>query len=274
MRNANGLAVAPNGSVWVNDPSNGRFSIFDASGTYQRALTVPMGGYGYRWEAWFEPSGELVERAIGQRDQFRRINQNGNVLGTITGPDCQNGAATRLTYRAETKGQGSTIGSYPFSMGGGVVADRRGHFWCAAPSGTRVARLAYGKTDTVARTAREIPAIDVSRAERDSSIKTVEARIARYATNDFDRALVPTKKPGITAIYVDDDGRLWVVHTAVWQQQRTTYDVFNASGALLFRVEIPVRASTYLPVIARGNEFVVATLDEDDVVGLARYRLR
>lgn len=274
MRNANGLAVAPNGSVWVNDPSNGRFSVFAASGALERAVTVPSGGYAYRWGAWFDTPGELIEMSFGRQAGYRRVSTNGNVLGSIAAPDCPSGPRVPQSFRAETPGSGSTVASYPFTTGGGSVADRRGHFWCASPFGSRVARLAYGRSDTLARTSRDIPPIDVSRAERDDAIQRAEARVARYATNDFDRANVPTTKPGMAALYVDDDGRLWVVHSTPWKQNRTTYDVFNASGMLLFRVELPVRTSSYLPVIARGNELVVATLDDDDVVGLARYRLR
>jgi sugar lactone lactonase YvrE len=274
MRNANGRAVAPDGSVWVNDPSNGRFTAFAASGAYQRAITLPIGGFGYRWGAWFEPSGELVDLEYGQTSRYRRVSRDGSVLGTVASAHCASSAVGPLSFRAETKGVRGTTSSYPFTSGGGVVADRRGHFWCAAPQGSRVVPLPYGKTDTVARTAIDIPQIAVSREERDEAIRAIETRIATYATNNFDRAKIPATKSEMAALWVDDDGRLWVVHAAAWKGTSTTYSVFDGTGKPLFRVSIPARASTYLPVLARGNEFVVATKDADDVVSLARYRLR
>lgn len=273
LRNANGLAVAPDGTVWVNDPANGRLSLFAPNGTAQRAITRKVGGYGYRWEGWFDASGDLIEQEIGSEARFRRLDRNGTVLGTVAYPMC-GPPSIGAGYRAEGPGESNMFGAYPFTRGGGIVADRRGHFWCASARGTRVARLAFGKTDTVARTAVDIPLLPVSADERSEAIRSTEARLAKYATNDFDRAKVPTIKSGIASLSVDDDGRLWVAHTAPWQKTSSTYDVFDGSGKALFRVTLPVRASPYLPVIARGNEFVIAVTDADDVVSLAKYRLR
>lgn len=166
------------------------------------------------------------------------------------------------------------MSAYPFTRGGGVTGDRNGHFWCASALGTRVARLPHGKADTVARTSLDIPPVPVGREERDDAIRSVETRIAKYATSDFDRSKVPNTKPGIAELYVDNDARLWVVHTASWKRNSTTYDVFDRTGKALFRLTVPVRAATHLPVVARGNDVMIAVYDEDDVVSLARYRLR
>ncbi len=273
MRNANGLAVAPDGAVWVNDPSNGRLSVFAANGTPQRAITLKIGGYGYRWEGWFDASGELIDEEIGKGARFRRVDRDGTVRGTIPHPTC--GARTTTGgYRAETPGKGMLMAPYPFTVGGGRVADRRGYFWCASTRGTRVARLAYGKSDTVARTSIDIPLVPVSREERDEAVRALRDRVAKYATSDFDPAKVPTTKSGIAGLHVDNDGRLWVAHTSPWKQSRTTYDVFDGMGKSLFRVTLPIRAVLHLPVVASGNEFLLAVMDDDDVITLARYRLR
>ncbi len=274
MRNANGLAVAPDGNVWVNDPANGRFSVFAPNGTVQRAMTLKIGGYSYRWGAWFDPSGELVEPEIAREARFRRIGRDGTVLGTLAYPSCPSGSIAMRMYRAESPNARSTMGSYPFTTGGGAVADRRGHFWCASTQGTRVARLAYGKTDTLARTGIDLPLVPVSRDERDDAIQKIETRLATYSTSDFDRSKVPSSKSGIAAVHVDDDGRLWVAHAAPWKRTSTTYDVFDGTGKAMFRVVLPVRGVLHLPVVARGNELLVAVADADDVISLARYRLR
>jgi hypothetical protein len=270
LRNANGLAVAPDGAVWANDPANSRFTILSGSGAYQRALTVPISGYGYRWGAWFDRSGELVEPAFGREARFRRITQAGAVAGSWDYPECPSGAAPPLAFRAETPGKGTTTGSYPFTTGGGVVADRRGHFWCAAARGTRVARLAYGNRDTLARTAIEFPAL----AERDDAIRQVETRLAKYSTSTFDRSKVPTTRPGIAALFVDLDGRLWVAHTRAESATSSTFTVCNERGAVLFRVTFPARVNSYLPLLARGDDVIVAATDADDVVSLRKYRMR
>lgn len=274
LRNANGLAVAPDGAVWANDPANSRFTILSSSGAYLRAVTVPISGYGYRWGAWFDRSGELVELEMGRAARYRRITKAGAVAGSLEYPECPSGAAPQLVYRGETPGKGATTGSYPFTTGGGVVADRRGHFWCASARGTRVARLAYGMRDTIARTAIEFPAIAVAAAERDDAIREVETRLAKYSTSTFDRSKVPTTRPGIAALFVDLDGRLWVAHSRAESATSSTFTVFDEKGAVLFRVTFPARVKSYLPLLARGDDVIVAATDADDVVSLRKYRMR
>ncbi len=224
--------------------------------------------------AWFDPSGELVEPEISREGRFRRISRDGKVIGTLAYPICPSGSVSMRTYRAEAPGARSTTGSYPFTTGGGAVADRRGHFWCASTQGTRVARLAYDTSDTIVQATIDIPLMPVSGDERDDAIRKIEARRASYPTSDFDRSRVPSTKSGIAAVHVDDDGRLRVVHAAAWKRSVTTSDVFDGIGRALFRVTLPMRSVPYLPVVARGNEFLIAVADDDDVISLARYRLR
>lgn len=104
LRNANGMAVAPDGSVWVNDPANGRLSIYSAAGVPQRAITLPIGGYGYRWDAWFEANGDLIERELGREARYRRLSRDGTVLGTIPYPSCKGTSQGLRGFQAETKG--------------------------------------------------------------------------------------------------------------------------------------------------------------------------
>ncbi len=274
FRNSNGMAVAPDGNVWFNDQANGRFVVFGANGTALRAVTIPIRGYAYRWEGWFDPNGELIEREIAAQLSFRRIGANGAILGKLAPPNCPSGAPPLSSFKAEGPGPNNMFGAYPFSMGGGVVADRRGHFWCAAQRATRAARMAYGKSDTVARTAVELPPLPVSAAERDAAIADVEKRIAKYETNDFDKSKVPTARPGIASMNVDADGRLWITHAGPSKVASSTWTVFDASGKALFRLTLPVRTNPYLPVVAKGNDLVVSTVDSDDVVSIARYRLK
>ena len=51
IASANGLAHVPDGTIWVNDPGNGRFSVFRADGTFLRQQVVPINSYGYIWAA-------------------------------------------------------------------------------------------------------------------------------------------------------------------------------------------------------------------------------
>jgi hypothetical protein len=276
MRNANGMALAPDGNVWVNDPSNGRLSVFAPGGQALRSVSLTIGGYRYRWEAWFEQTGELIEPVIGAKAQFRRLDATGKTLGTVDYPDCGSPRTTNASYMAENKDKdrGQLMGMYPFTSGGGIVSNRRGHFWCASAKGARVARLPYGRKDTVAVTSVDVPMVALTREERDAAIAQVSQRVAQYVSHNFDPSNVPNAKPGIAIVHLDSDGRLWVEHASKWKASSTTYDVFDTNGKSLFRVVIPMRNVVGLPVLAQGNELVLTVTDADDVVNIARFRLR
>ena len=78
---------------------------------------MPISGYGYRWGAWFDRSGELVELAIAREAKYRRITQAGAVAGSLAYPECPSGAAefrTTVAYRERnpTRGRLTIRGPY------------------------------------------------------------------------------------------------------------------------------------------------------------------
>ena len=73
---------------------------------------------------------------------------------------------------------------------------------------------------------------------------------------------------------MDDDGRLWVQHAARFGDASVTFDIHDKAGKHLGRLTIPQRASAEgLPIRARGNDLWIALRDEDDVVGIARFKI-
>jgi len=282
LGNANGLVVANDGSVWVNDPRNSRFTVFGTDGQFVRQHAIPIRGYGWRWEGWVDQrNGSIVDPFSSQRpggayvQEWRRIGADGAVRDTLSIPSCQVGAAPVYSgYQAETKGKGNTYRQYPFSNGGGTAPDGKGGMWCAVPASSRVALVRIGKNDTIAQTTMTLSPIPVSPAERRDAIAEAEKAIAQYATNNFDASKIPASKPPIAQLTVDDDGRLWVQHTARFGDTGVTFDIHDATGKHLGRLTLPHRPSKAgLPVRARGNDAWIAVLDEDDVVSIARFRL-
>lgn len=282
MRNANGIVVQTDGSVWVVDPSNARLTVFDATGKFRTQYSNPTGGYGYRWEAWIDrKTGDLMDQFLNQKAgagsssmDWRRVNLKGTVRDTISRPSCAAANAPRIFYRGETKGKGSTSGSYPFTNGGGMAPDGYGGMWCATPESKRVALVRIGKGDTIASTSVDILPMRVEKAERDAEISKIQKRLATYATNDFDPSKVPSTKPGISSLTVDDDGRLWVQHARNGNERAVTFDVHDRTGKHLARVRFPSLPSAEgLPIRARGNNVWLAVRDDDDVLSIAKFSL-
>jgi hypothetical protein len=279
LRNANGMLVQRDGTVWVNDPHNGRFTVFGADGKFVRQHPIAITGYGYRWEAWLDAStGHVMDAVTRTRGEtrvaaWRRVSATGNEAGDMDVPTCGTPEFRTTSYQAETKGKGNTIGTYPFMSGGGKAPNGTGAMWCAGPGSRRVALVRIGKNDTLATTTIDVPPLAVAPVERDAAIARIVASTKQYATSDFDPARVPRTKPGIAALHVDGDGRLWVQHGARFGVQSTVYDVHDARGAHLGRVVVPFAVISYLPVRARGNDAWFPAKDADDVVSIVKMRV-
>ena len=282
MRNANGLLVHGDGTVWLNDPSNGRLTVFGADGRYVRQHVLPSFGFGFRWDAWFDRrTREVIDPSLAKIGEeygrvWRRVGADGADRGVLAAPACagliQAGGSRAFTgWRAE--GPGGAMGAYPFTQGGGTAPTGRGGVWCAEPEATQAVLVRLGGNDTMARTALRLPRIPVDRAERTREIDAIRTRLQRYATNDFDASKVPSSKPPIAALSVDDDGRLWVRHSAPAAVTRTTFDVHDESGAHLGRVIVPDRVSMALPPRARGPLLWVGVVDEDGVLSIVHFTM-
>lgn len=276
LRNADGMLLHGDGTVWVNDPMNGRLSVYGASGAFLRQHAISIGGWRYRWEAWFDRRTNAVidpRFGPGVDGTARRVTVRGAVAGTLTLPACTQ-VIGRSGYKAETKGRGAMQANYPFTFGGAVAGDPAGGYWCAPVDGTRAFRVGLERPDTLARTDLELPPITVSAAERQARIAEIQKRVATYSVNDFDASRVPFVKPPILGLWVDHDGRLWVRHADRFGVRQSVFDVHDRTGRHLARVTIPVRSSEYLPVQARGNRLWLTVIDDDDVPWVAQFTVK
>lgn len=279
LRDANGMLVHRDGTVWVNDPSNGRLTVFGGNGEFVRQHSLNISRFGWHWDVWLDRRTADVLNPISVpvgttfEHRWRRVSASGALGAEHLIPKC--GTVNSEYWRAETKGKRSTTRTYPFATGGGLAADGAGAVWCAKAASRRVALVRLGSNDTIASTTVNVPTVPVSTSERDSAIAQSVKVASEYATNNFDPAKVPRAQPGIAALVVDADGRLWVQHTAKSDARSTTYDIHSATGAHLGRLTVPVNAGPYLPsLVARGNDLWLAVTDADDVVSIVRYRIQ
>lgn len=148
-----------------------------------------------------------------------------------------------------------------------------GSAWCAQPNAEHAVLVRIGDNDTIARTALRVPMLPVSRAERDETIAAFRERLRPFATNTFHPSKIRSQRPGMAALHVDADGRLWLEHARAYKSNETTFDVHDVKGAHLGRVRIPYRTDVGMPVRARGMAAWFAVIDEDDVVSVVRFAL-
>jgi sugar lactone lactonase YvrE len=281
IQQANGMIQAPDGTIWVNDPANARFSVFRPDGSFMGQHTIPIAGYGYLWGATIDTGGRVYDPISvpdgkgGYTSRFRRFAATGAVLDTIASPTCAptSSATRRSVWRAESKTGASMGMTVPFMPSVQAAADPRGFVWCTPSAAYHVVRIRLERGDTVAVIDRKVSGPPVTAAERQAAIRRADSVFKRYDRVDADYSLIPKVKPVIAALDVDDGGRLWVRRTTS-DATSTAFDVFDETGKLLATARAPFRMSNHWHPVIRGDVMYTVVLDADDVPNVVRARIR
>jgi hypothetical protein len=140
--------------------------------------------------------------------------------------------------------------------------------WCAPNSAQfEIVGVSVLARDTVRINGRVAP-VPVTTAERDSVIAALQA--ARLTGLDFSR--IPTVKPAIDALLVDDVGRLWVRSTNA--EGAIEFRIFDQQGAHVATAALGRYTSpTWLPLVIRGRSLYMVVLDDDEVQHVAHFRI-
>lgn len=279
IRRANGLVVMPNGLVWVNDPANGRFTVFSADGKFERQHRVSITGFAYRWDAWVDPTGLVHDRIWLEgpggvsRQAHRRIAPDGSVRDTVPETSCPSASRPPPPIYRVSNGQGEIVLQVPFLPTRLRAIDPRGHAWCAMSDRYEITRVRSPDGTPVAVARGSASALRVSRAERDSVVEALRSMLAPFGgIGRVDLSLIPSVKPVIVALDVDDRGRLWVRRESA-DPVRTEFDVFDANGRAVASVSAPFRIPPDGRVQVKGDVMYAVAVDGDDVPYVIRSRV-
>ncbi len=126
----------------------------------------------------------------------------------------------------------------------------------------------YGPDGTVKRDIqRQYAAVLVSARERDS----VQARVASYDRRLAQRIRVPSRKPAVRALQLDDRSRLWVRVSTDREGPDQQWDVFVPDGTYSFALFLPAGGDVKL---IRGSHIYAVTTDSLGVMRIERHRFR
>ncbi len=276
---ANGLQRAPDGTLWVNDPLNHRIDRFDAEGGVLPEITLPFFGYGYIWDAWFEADSSLYEAIYVRVDtttvqRYRRISLDLSRIDTLDIEACiglRGGPPRETAFRFGAPGRQSFMG-IPFVPMGMRRFDRHGHAWCGQSDAYQLTRVGISGGDTVRVTGARTP-LPVTAAERDSVIGEIREFMKKIrVTEDPDFSRIPTVKPLLKTILVDDAQRLWV--QPVSADSGAWYDVYGPDGRAVATVRSPLGFSPYQPVVFKGDRVWFVASDADGVPKVVRGRVK
>lgn len=272
LRNAEGIAFARDGTLWVRDAANGRFSRFSADGTVLESMPSTFCTSQGTWmpritDTHFvdedcvpTPAG-VTYHVYGYR--FDLAGRDSLRERAACGSEALAESATWITRTARS----TSYRSIPYAPRALYTLAPDGTVWCVPNSASYEAHRVTADADTV-RVTRAIVPIPVTQTERDSIIADIDSR----GPTGLDFSRIPQTKPAIDRLTVDDSGRLWVRRAN--PAGGLFFDLIAADGTLEATIALNgVQTSTWSPFVVRGDDVYLVILGEDDVPQVGRFRI-
>lgn len=259
LRTPIGMAWDPAGNLWVVDPGNARYSIYDTAGSHIVDRPRRLSGYVMPWLGGFTPAGRLWEivntYVPGELELVQLVGLDDRLEPRDTiplGPVEEEFFEFRPGFREHV----------PFTPYLSLAFDPSGSVWVGDATEYELVRLSLAG-DTLQRIRRTYDPVPVTEAERDSAW----SRLGPYreAGGRVDVSAFPDVKPAFDALSVDRAGRLWVhlviANDAAVPPEVTEFDVFEPAGEFSGRVRMPVRLEMFTPPPLVGEVIHAVTRD-------------
>lgn len=260
-----GLHVSSEGLLWVRDPRNRRYSVFNLDGTLQKtyAGAPPMGTWdpvvdehGRIWESrtsrfdmtTFDAERTFVgfvarDTRMEGVDTMRRPAESGGPVWTVTG-GATSGDGTMVEM-------GGTV-RVPFAPQRRDRVDPKGGFWSGYTDALRFARISP-QGDTVLIVERVSSPRPISSSERRNAVEDLRERFG--SSLDVDLSTFPQHLPLWSTFFVDPEGRLWVERYRSPSGAETgalhTWEIYDSGGPYLGAVKLPLSGAV-TPAIRNG----------------------
>jgi len=273
FQNANGIARAPDGTLWLNDPANARFTALDSDGGYQSSFTVPATGYGFLWVGGVDPAGRLfdeiyVRNEQGYRTALRRFSADRQRVDTLSVPVCTDPSrSTPQLYVIKSNNMEAHI-TVPFTAGPVTAIDPAGYAWCGMNDRYLITKTALGRDAPVAVVRQAAQPLPVTREDREKALAPTRKQFPGAVLNE---SRIPRVKPLIERLVVDDRSRLWVKRTTA--DGHTQFDVFGPDGKPVAVVDSPLHLDSWAPLRIEGDRVYAIVRNEDDVPFVVRLRI-
>jgi hypothetical protein len=266
------VQVGPDGNMWVTDPQNNRLSVLDTAGTYLEGLQMPGGFIIMPWPGGFDANGFYYSPVPlpSEGDDFRlglvRYDAAFEPVDTLDVPTDPVDREYFEIRREDTFWRTSI----PFT----------GSFdWRLAPSGTlwgmltdeyRLVELT-ADGDTLRTITRAFTPLPVTDADLERAREQLESFVRNGGNVDWSK--IPSAKPATEELYFDDDGNTWVRVVTAHEDRGRVFDVFDASGRYLSRVQADFAVARFPPPIFRGDLMYAVTEDALEVPYVVRARI-
>lgn len=287
LQGMQGVHVDHEGLLRVAEQGNARLSVFHPESGYIRSYPLRLHSYGFRgpWEAAVDSVGRTLvlssggygegrswymlrvyDAAMKQLDSIPYDEYTARIF-----EDNQPGA-----WRIDLGGGGWTWAQVPFYSRPFRLLISSGEIWSSTKGEAQleVARWTPPGDTTLFLTSMRRPE-PVTAAERDSAMAALREDLEKRGATPprLDAAKVPTTKPPLYGLAVDDRGHLWVRLTDP-AADSTIYDTFDRNGGFVETIGFPFRIDRYVPPVVREDVVWAVATDELDVQYVVRARLR
>ena len=268
------MALAWDGTdrLWVADGLNGRYHVFDSTGSFQKSVPRPVRSvmriqHPLQWEG----TGTLVDETVGVDSPrpvlYLRVDSVGQIFDTVAvapkSPRLPTGFQT-VIIRPSQESLQFIVNHYIPRLRWSLAPD--GTIWSASTGRLRLVQTTpRGDTIRVVETSHRTPTFD--RADE----KAITEGLAEGGISRQDAGLV---RPVVNEIYVTDDGHVLVGIVEKVGDAPSLLDVFSPEGYFLGSVDlgfgIPRRN---LPALV-GDTIIAVTPGIFDVPFLVRATIR
>lgn len=264
-----GMALAPDGALWVMDPGNARFTVFDTAGALRTTVRRDNGFAAFPWPGRFDRQGRLWDVAPGAGAP--------GAAPALLRLDPASGRAERLALPAfipaqfvSRRGGVANTAPVPFSPALVWTLDAEGRVWSGVTEHYRL-HLHHPAGDTLRIVERAGPRVQVTAAEREAL--PVQLKWFTDQGGHVDLSRVPSHKPAFISVTTDDRGWLWVRPSLPESERTTQLDVFSPDGIYQGRLALPVLLPENMPLVIRGDRIYAVVLSENDVPQVVRFRI-
>lgn len=281
LTEANGMILAEDGTLWVQDHGKWQMINLDLSGTEIQRLPMHVRSYGYIWSGtvdhrgrfWKDTSHSDEERVFpppeGLTEGATRAYLKWFDPATEESDSIFLGDDRYRTYISQNSRGGWTYRGIPFTPSTMTIVDPAGGFWRTAGGAYRIARLDE-LGDTVLVIEADVPPSPATAEDRERFIAGIVERDAsmRRAAEEM-VALAPETHPVIDQLIVDDEGLLWVRRFGR-DDELPLYDLFTREGEYVRSVALGFTPSRYLPIRIRNGRIYALVRDSLDVPHVVR----
>lgn len=264
-----GMAAAPDGALWVVDPGNGRFTVFDTSGAVRETVRRASGLAMFPWPGRFDRQGRLWDVSTGPGGMsgppaLLRVEPASGKVQPVNLP-----AFTPAQF-STTNGPVSVSAPVPFAPSLVWTLDAEGRVWSGVSDRYRL-RLHDPAGDTVRVVERAAAPVEVAASERDS----LPAQLKWFTDQGgrIDLSRVPRHKPAFVSIRTDDQGWLWVRPELPATERNAAFDVFDPDGRYQGRLALPIQHQDPMPLVIRGDRIYAVVLNDEGVPQVVRFRI-